>query len=800
MWNDLRFAIRTFGKSPGFVVVAVLALALGIGANTALFSCVNAILLKALPFEDPDRLVVLWDVQKSYNNASISAPEFIDWRDNNQVFSHIAAYAGWNFNLTGREQPERLVGQIVSTSFFDTLGVQPMLGRGFQKEEKARVAVLSYKLWQQRFGGDPAVVGKAVPLNGESTLIVGVMPQGVAYPPNSELWVSPKYKVPEFPPLQEDPSTQAGMHYLRGIARLKPGVTVERARKDLAAQTLQISAEHRPSQKEHFAGLGTVRETLVGKTARTMLLVLFSAVGFVLLIACANIANLLLARASSRRREMAIRISLGASRARLIRQSLTESLLLSLLGGAAGLLLGQEAIGPLMRLAPSSFSFADFVRVDTTVLLFTLGVSILTGVLFGLAPAFQSTGFDVNETLKAGGRGLQGTGGRLRSALVVAEIALSMVLLVGAGLMLRTFWNLANTPTGMNPLNVLTAELSLPRAKYPKSEQRLEFFRRMLERMETVPGVQSAGLTNDLPLSGGNTNGDVGIEGREQEFRDQPVYAEYRMASPNYFTSIGVPLRRGRFFNAQDVSGRPSVVIINETMAKKLWPKDSPLGKRIKAYPELGWMEIVGVVGDLRPSGPQFAAPSEFYMSTGQIAQERMSLAIHTAADPGAMIPSMRGELRGLDADLPVYNIRTLVRMMDDNLAGERASGWLLGVFAAVAMLLCAIGIYGVMSYTVAQRTNEIGVRMALGASQGNVLGIVLGSGAKLALIGIAVGFVASLALTQIVQGALFGVTATDPITFALASAGLALVVLMSCLIPALRAIGVDPVIALRYE
>jgi putative ABC transport system permease protein len=318
--------------------------------------------------------------------------------------------------------------------------------------------------------------------------------------------------------------------------------------------------------------------------------------------------------------------------------------------------------------------------------------------------------------------------------------------------------------------------------------------------MESVPGVQSAGLTNDLPLSGGNTNGDVAIEGREEEFKDQPVYAEYRMASPNYFASIGVPLRRGRLFNAQDVAGRPSVVIINETMAKKLWPKDSPLGKRIKAYPDLGWMEIVGVVGDLRPSGPQFAAPPEFYMSTAQISNERMALAIRTAADPRAMIPSLRGELRALDPDLPVYNIRTMEKMMDDNLAGERASGWLLGVFAAVAIMLSAIGIYGVMSYTVAQRTNEIGVRMALGASQRNVLGIVLGSGAKLALIGIAAGLAASLALTQVVQGVLFGVTATDPMTFAFAAAGLTLVVLISCLLPAMRAIRVDPVIALRYE
>ncbi|MEO8025311.1 MAG: ABC transporter permease [Bryobacteraceae bacterium] len=800
MWNDLRFAFRTFGRSPGFVAVAVLALALGIGANTALFSCVNAILLKALPFADPERVVVLWDRQPQYDNASISAPEFLDWQDHNQVFSNIAAHVASNFNLTGREQPERLRGQIVSTSFFDTLGVQPFLGRGFRKEEPARVAVLSHTLWQQRFGGDPKLVGQSIILNGESTVVIGVMPKDIAYPPQTELWVSPKYRAPEWPPLQKDPSGSPGNHYLRGIARLKPGMTLDRARLELSEQYKLLAAEKRPGQKDHVPGMGALRERLVGQSARTMLLVLFSAVGFVLLIACANIANLLLARASARSREMAIRLALGASRGRLIRQALTESLLLSLAGGAVGLLLGSWSIGPLLSLAPSGFPFAADVKIDPVVLSFTLGVALFTGLLFGLAPAFQSAGLDVNETLKSGGRGVHGGGRGLRNALVVAEIALSMVLLVGAGLMLRTFWNLVHTPVGLDPVNVLTAELSLPRAKYEKPEQRMDFYRRLTERASNLPGVKAAGLTNDLPLSGSNTNGDFAIQGREEEFKNAPIYAEYRMASPGYFTAIGVPLRVGRFFTAQDSAGRPSVAIINETMAKRFWPKESPIGKRLKAYPDLGWMEIVGVVGDLRPQGPQNAPPPEFYMSTGQIAPERMSLAMRTTADPLTMISALRGELRSLDSDLPIYNVRTLEGMLDNNLAGERASGGLLGAFAVVALLLSAIGIYGVMAYAVAQRTNEIGVRMALGASQGNVMGMILGSGGKLALIGIGIGLVASLALTRVVQGVLFGVTPTDPLTFSLAAAGLATVALLACLVPSLRATRVDPVIALRYE
>ena len=802
--QDLRYATRMLRKNPGFTAVAVVALALGIGANTAIFSVVNTVLLRPLPYKDPEQLVMVWEDASRYGypRDTPAAANYVDWRDQNSVFSGMAAIADSNFNLTGAGEPERLKGRRVSVSMFPLLGVEPQLGRVFTAAEDQpgshRVVLLSHRLWQRRFGADPAIAGKTLTLSDETYTVVGVMPARFEFPEkDDELWVPIAFSAQE--------AANRNRHYLQVIARLKPGVTLAQAQSEMTTIGARLQQQYPESNAELGVATTSLHEHLVGDI-KPALLILLGAVGLVLLIACANVANLLLARAAIRQKEIALRVALGARRWRLLRQFLTESVLLATLGGILGLAIAYGGLLLLGSFIPENISQARTISLDLKVLGFTLLVSLLTGLIFGLAPAIQALRMNQSETLKEGGRdSVTGRSGkRLRGLLVTAEVAVSLVLLIAAGLLINSFLRLRNIDPGFKVDHLLTMKIELPEPKYEEFARRSAFYTDLVQRVQSLPGVQSAAVTTNLPLyRQGNSIG-VRIEGRPDPPPGQELIVVTRIISPGYFDTMSIPLLAGRRFNDQDTDTSPNVVVISETMARRFWPGENPIGRRIaggRVRSDADWIQIVGIVKDVRQFELNAEPRPQMYMSyrqAGFFAPE--DLVVKTDVEPASMAAAVRKAVWEIDKDQPVSNIKTMEEILAESIARQRFSMLLLGVFAGVALLLAAVGIYGVMSYSVAQRTHEIGIRMALGAQTGAVLKLAVGYGLKLVVAGVLIGLVAAFALTRLMSTLLFGVTPTDPATFALISLLLVGVAAVASYIPARRATKVDPLIALRYE
>ena len=802
--HDLRYAARTQLKNPAFTLVAVIALALGIGANTAIFSVVNTVLLRPLPYKDPDRLVMVWEdsTKHGYPRDTPTAANFIDWRDQNHVFEGMAALIDASFNLTGTGDPERLEGSRVSAALFPLLGVDPQIGRVFTAAEdqpgSPPVVLLSYGLWQRRFGGDPSIVGKILTLNGESYTAVGVMPARFHFPTiDDQVWVPIAFAPEE----AGDRTT----HYLRVLARLKPGVMLSQAQAEMTTIATHLQQQYPQSNTDVGAAVTPLQEQLVGDI-RPALLILLGAVALVLLIACANVANLLLARAAVRQKEIAVRVALGARRWRLVRQFLTESILLSTLGGIVGLAIAYGGLFLLKAFIPENISQAREISIDFRVLGFTLLVSVATGVIFGLAPAIQAARFNQIETLKEGGRdAATGSGGkRLRSVLVTAEVAISLVLLIGAGLLINSFLRLRNVDPGFRVDNLLTMKIALSERKYEEAARRSAFYTQLVQRVEALAGVRSAAVTTNLPLYSSGNAIVIGIEGRPAPAPGQEPIIVTRVITPEYFETMGIPLLKGRQLTEQDTSTSPKVVVISETMAHRYWPNEDAIGKRIatgEIRTPADWFQVVGVVKDIHEYKLSIDPKPQMYLSHKQanfFAPE--DLVVRTDVDPGSLAATVRNAVWEIDKDQPVSNIKTMEEILADSIARQRFSMLLLAIFAAVALLLAAVGIYGVMSYSVAQRTHEIVIRMALGAQTNAVLKLAVGYGMKLVIVGIVIGLIAAFALTRVMSTLLFGVTATDPTTFILISLLLIAVAALASYIPARRATRVNPISALRYE
>ncbi len=799
--QDLRFGLRMLVKKPAFTLIAIITLALGIGANAAIFSVVNAVLLRPLPYPNAERLMTIWENHMRRDGPErewTSPPGFEDWRDQAKSFDHVVALQGWGPTLTGQGDPEQLVGALVSHNTFEMLGVAPMLGRSFRPEEDQRgaegVVIISHGLWQKRFGADPSLVGKTILLNGESRMVVGVMPAGFKFPiiANADVWR------PIQPALNA--GCQRGCITIRVMARLKPEATETQAQAELNTIAARIEQQFPDTNSKVGSTLIPLHEFLVGPV-KPQMLALLVAVAFVLLIACANVANLLLARSAGRTTEIAIRASLGAGRWRIARQLLSESLLLAVIGGVVGLLLAYWLVDLLVSFSPQGTPRLDEIGIDRRALGYTLAVTMLTGLLFGTAPVWQLFKTDLNQSLRDGGKGLKTAGsGRALSLLVVAETALALMLLVGAGLLIRSFIQLQSVDPGFNPRNVLTAVVTLPQTGYPERNQIAPFYSQLLERIRTLPGVQSAAAVSSLPLAGFDTDASFVIEGRPAPQPDQQPVAWYSSATPGYFRTMGMRLIAGREFNERDNESSPKAVIISETMARRYFPNEDPVGKRLGNGRPDGWREIVGVTADVKHFGLSQDARVSMFFPHRQIPARRMSIVTRTAADPSSLTSALRGAVAAMDKNLAVSNIIAMEEITAQSIGQERFTLLLLSIFAALALLLAMAGIYGVMSYAVAQRTREIGVRMALGAEAGNVLRLVIGQGMLLALIGVGIGLAGSLALSRLMKTMLFGVSATDPLTFIGVGALLALVALIACYVPARRASKVDPMIALRYE
>jgi putative ABC transport system permease protein len=808
LWQDLRYGFRTLLRKPGFTAVAVIALALGIGANTAIFSVVNSILLRPLGYKDPERLVTInHDYPKINLKASVSAPGYAHYRDHAKSFESVAAMTGGNFNLTGGGDPERLNGSRITHNFFGTLGAKAAQGRVFLPEEdqpgKNKVVVLSHSFWQQRFGGDPGVVNKNITLNDEGYTVVGVMPPSFQFGREIgqliDLW-TPIAFTPE-----QLSTNNLTNEYLFVVARLKPEVTIGQAQAELDTLAANLRQQYMPGADRSHWGLTTqfFRELVVGDI-RLALWILMGIVGLVLLIACANVANLLLARASDRQKEMAIRTALGAGRWRVIRQLLTESALLAVIGGAIGLLLAWWGISALVKVNEAQIPRANEIGLDWRVLLFTLGVALLTGILFGLVPALQVSKTDLHETLKEGGRtGASGARGWVRGTLVVLEMSLALVVLVCAGLLIRSFWQLQKVNPGFAPQGVLTMSVALPATKYKEPVQRANFFQEALARIRALPGVASAGGCSILPLSGNNSSGSFRIEGREVPPGQSLPHGDRWAATTDYFPTMKIPIIRGRFFDDRDTMESQPVAIIDETMQRKYWPNEDPLGKRISfqgGQQQPIWREIVGIVGHVKHRGLEGESRVQYYIPHPQMQSANMNLVVRTNADPASLTGAVRGAIRGLDKDLPIYRVKTLEQTVADSMAQRRFALTLLIAFAALAMVLAGVGLYGVMSYSVTQRSHEIGIRMALGARAADVLRLVVRQGMSLALIGVGLGVVGAFLSTRLMTTLLFGVKASDPLTFAALALALTLVALLACFVPARKATKVDPMVALRYE
>jgi putative ABC transport system permease protein len=803
LWQDVKFGFRMLLKSPGFTAVAILSLALGIGANTAIFSLVDAVLLRPLNFHDPDRLAMIWEdaTEIGFPRNTPAPANYADWKAQNQAFEDIAAMSDQGFNLTGDREPERVQAKQVTADFLPMLGVNPLHGRFFLEDEDRpganKVAILSYGLWQRRFGGDAGLIGQEILLDDRKTTVVGIMPAGFQFrDKETDLWVPKAFSPEEL--------SRRGSHYLNVVGRLKPNVTLAQAQADIERVTQRIAQDHPDHAFGLRANVFSMRNELSGQV-RPALLVLLAAVGLVLLIACVNLANLQLSRAAERSKEIAVRTALGASRGRLARQLLTESLLLAVLGAAGGLLLSYFSFGFLKQLVPAGIGLSAGLGINNQVLLFTLAVSVLAGVLFGLAPARHAGRIDLNESLKAGGRGHTGANRGLRRALVISEVAFALLLLVSAGLLIQTFLRLRNLDIGIRADNVLVARTALPASKYGKLPKRAAFYTDVLDRVERLPGVISAGYTMAVPLTwkGGTNSFTVESHPDQTLSRD----AMFRQISPDYFRTMGTPLRRGRFFDGRDGPDSLRVAIINETMANQFWQGDDALGRRFARdegpSTAPNWVAVVGIVADSCDMGIQAPHKAEMYFpyqQTDVFWTAPRDLVIHTADDPLRLASAIRSEVWAVDPSQPVSNIRLMDDILQEEVSQQRLGMTLLSVFAGLALLLAGIGIYGVLSYGVAQRTQEIGVRMALGATSGNVLRLVMGDAMVLSGIGIGLGLVGAVAFTRLMAGLLFGVSTTDPLTFISVPGTIAAVALVASYLPARRATRVDPIAAVRYE
>jgi putative ABC transport system permease protein len=803
MIKDLKYAIRVLAKSTAFTVIAVLTLALAIGANTAIFSVVNAVLLRPLPYPHAEQLVRLFGKQPQLDFAPTSPANFLEWRAENEVFAHIASYVGQGFNLTGTDKPERVIGARVSGDMFQLLGVQPALGRGFTAEEDKdgadRVVILSYEFWQHRFAGDPNAIRQTIKLSDQAYTIIGVMPRDFAFPnTRTQIWTPMAFNAAE--------RATRDTNFIDVVARLKPGVLLQQAQANMTA-VAQSQAQRYPQTN---TGVGvkvvSLQEHMVGDV-RPMLVVLLGAVGFVLLIACANVANLLLARAAARHREMAIRGALGASRSRVVRLLLTESVLLAIVGGAVGLLLAIWSLDLLISLKPANLPRLAEINVNRTVFLFTAAVSFFTGVLFGLAPAWQVSKTDLNEGLKESGRGGSDAPRRhrMRALLVISEVALSLVLLIGAGLMIRSFARLLAVDPGFKSDHVLTAFVSLPVAKYSKHEEQVAFFDRLLERLRNVPGISAAGLVSDIPLYGGSSTG-FDVDGRTPAVPGQRAMTDYRIINPDYFAAMSMRMVKGRAFNSHDNEAAPGVVIINETLAARFFAGEDPIGQRLDmsgAPKDL--REIVGVVADVRNYGVDAEVKPETYVPLRQSAPgylagvtSALTIVIRSTIDPTALAETLREQVQALDKDQPVSSIKTMEWYLADSISQRRFNMILLGVFAGLALVLAAVGIYGVIAYTVTQRTHEMGIRIALGAHGADILRLVFSNAMATTITGIVIGLGAAFALTRLLQSLLYQVTATDPVVFATIPLLLLTVAAIATYLPARRAMKVNPITALR--
>ena len=805
--KDLQYGLRMLARSPGSTVVAMIALALGIGANSAIFSVVNAVLLRPLPYKDASRLIVIWETKlsKGILQEKVSPPDYRDWVEQQREFEKIAALREQPAVLTGGQLPERVETALISPSAFELLGVKAGLGRTFLSEEaepgRNRVALLSYGFWQRRFGGDSGILGRKAIVDGNSLTIVGVMPRDFRLLDTpSELWTPYTLDAKEL--------SQRGFRTLRVIGRLKPGVSLEQASAEMRSIAGRIERQYADTNSGYSTKIVALRDQLVGDIGPT-LWTLLGAVVFVLLIACANVASLLLARAGGRDKEIVLRMALGANPARVLRQLLTESVLLALAGGLLGLALAAWGIAMLAQFGPANLPRLAEINIDWRVMAFTLTVSLATGIIFGLAPALLTVRTDLNSVLKTSGRGNTGSRTRAlwRNALVTSEIASCVVLLTGAGLLIRSFLQLESVNPGFRPDHVLTMQIALPETRYSGQKVAL-FYHELVDRLHALAGVQYVGIARNLPLSGADASLNFVVENRPVESAAEQSRAKYRAASADYFAALGIPLVRGRYFDGTDGEKTPAVVIINNTMARRFWPGEDPIGKRMKAgFDGSQWCTIVGIVGDVKHTGLDAATNAEMYYHYLQIPPElmgfvegTMTLVLRTQAEPNSMVGEVRGEVQKLDPDLAVFNVKTMQDLVGGSLAQPRFRTLLLGVFAGMALILAATGLYGVIAYAVTQRTNELGVRMALGAQKSDVLKMVVGEGAQLAAIGIGIGLVVAFPLMRIISRLLFGVNAADPLTFAATSSLILLVALAASYLPALKAIKVDPLVALRHE
>ena len=808
LWQDVRYGARMLTKHKAFTAVAVITLALGIGANTAIFSVVNELLLRPLPYRDAERIVMLWEVSpEGRRQNTTSRANFRAWRSQNSSFEHMAAFSDQRFNLTDTGEPEELSAQMATPELFRILGVDPLLGRALLPDDdgpgKAPVAVLSYPLWQRRFGGQSNIIGQEITLNGIKFTVIGVMPpnfqfhikhrSGTGRP--AELWT--------VLPMPSGGAANERGRFLSVVARLKDGVVIEQAGAELRTIEARLSDEAPEFNKNFSAEVLPLREQFFGNVRRPLWLML-GAVGFVLLIACANVANLLLSLATSREKEIALRAALGARRVRIVRQLLTESLFLALLGSVLGLGLAWLGIKALMLISPRDLISLQSVGLNVTVLLWTLGVSLLTGVIFGLAPALHISRLNLNDSLKEGGKSesAQASGSRrLRSALVVSEIALAVVLLASAGLLIKSFVRLQQVDRGFVTENILTMVVRLPAARYPEDPQVVNFFGQAMERVRTVPGVRSAGMVNFLPLYGGlGSNTGFKIEGRPEPPPGQGPSTDVRVSDAGYFATMGIPLLRGRNFSDSELKEARQVILINEALARLHFPNEDPIGKRLDVamFEKPTPAEIIGVVGNVRYDSLIDESPAAVYFPHPDLAYPFMTLVVRTDGEPAAIAPAVQREIRSLDPNQPVSDVRTMEQVMSEWVSRSRFNTLLLGLFAGLATLLSAVGIFGVMNYSVALRTRELGLRLAIGAQPRQVLLLVLKQGLLLTILGVVVGLGAALALTRLLSGLLFGVEAIDISTFTMISLLLILVSLFACYLPARRAMRIDPLQALR--
>jgi putative ABC transport system permease protein len=803
LFQDLRYGARMLRKNPGFTAVAVLTLALGIGANTAIFSVVDAVLLRPLPYANSQQLIVLRETTQSVGPHSPSYPDFLDWRKQSKTFGQMAAINNREFNLSGVAQPENISGYAVSPNCLSMLGVRPFLGRDFLPSEEAPgtapVVLLSYALWQSHLGADPNAVGKSITLDGRSFTIIGLLPPNFRLPEKTDVlapigvWAG-----------DVDMTERGERGDMDVLGRLAPGATLTQARAEMDTIAANLRKEYPATNSGIGISMATLRDELVGDS-RPPILVLFGAVVFVLLIACVNVANLFLVRGAARSREIAIRQACGAGSNRIIRQMLTESFLLAAIGGALGILVGALGIVGLKHLVSTDMFQGVTIAIDRSVMLFSAAMIVLVAIAFGLVPAWQASQPQVQETLKEGGRSATSSVAqhRLRGMLVMAETALALVLLVGAGLMMKSLYRLLKVNPGFRSERVLTMEINLRSAQYSKPGAALNFWQQTLDRVRAVPGVETAALGTVLPLSGNHDRGDITIEGMPTPDLGKFPHPDYHTVSSSYVEALSIPLLRGRNFTDSDNDAAPPVALINATMARRFWPNEAAVGKRFHwGHPgsEDPWIEIVGIVGDTKLYGLANPSRLELYLPLQQSHANDMFLVLRSATDPASLTSSIRDAVAGVDKDQPVFNVHTMKELVDDSVSTPHLTLVLLGLFSGLALVLAAIGIYGVIAYSVQQRTHEIGIRMALGAQRNDVLRLVVGQGVKLAALGIAVGIAAAFGLTRLMASLLFGVGAYDPVAFSAAAIILLLVAIAACYIPARRAIAVDPMVALRYE